>query len=167
MGYIHQRAIKENSYYGLSLIIITEHMYWYKSFVCTYVTMYVQVSLCMYVCHFVCTCVSMYVKVSLCMHMCHYVSTYVTMYVQVSLCMYVCHFVCMCVTLYVCVSLCMYLCIHTTLFITFYTYGGICIMFPPFLKTSVKFCERLLIIFYFLLSPYPLFVGGLYFIDNE
>ena len=109
----------------------------------------------------------MYVLMSLCVQMCHYMCT----------CVYMCYFVCICVTMYVLMSLCVHLCIHVIPcvymcntvytyhpFIIINTYGGICIMFPPFLKTSVKFCERLLIIFYYFIFPVsPLCWGSLFY----
>lgn len=87
MGYIIRGLFKEYSWYGFPLIIITEHMYWYKSF-------------------------------------------------------------------YVLMSLCMYVYIYHPFYYFLYLWGYMYYL-SLFLKTSVKFYERLLIIFYYSVFPVP------------
>lgn len=122
-------------------------MYWYKSFICTCVTMYLHMSLCMHLC----------IHVIPCVYVCMIWYT----------CYYVCFFVFRCVPLCVQVITCVYMCntVYTYHpFIIINTYGGICIFTSPFQKTSVKFCERLFNIFYYSFFPVsPLYWGSLFY----
>jgi len=81
-----------NNYYciEISLQLISEYtvltiqvLVCWCYYVCTGVTMFVLVLLCLYWCYYVCTGVAMFVLVLLCLYWCYYVCTGVTMFVLV------------------------------------------------------------------------------------